>query len=938
MLLSSGKSSYTLSSGGTYTPGTPIDINPESIGNAESSYRFVEPIGSSGGDITDYVSKTNGGIFDNLLSYPSALGIVSDFNLVYKSWVVDEIDAKILALGAGTVGSVTAGDGMDFSEITTSGDVVLGTPSTLTLVTTNALTATSHTHALSGVQAYLEGTGFVISTAGVISYDTNTYLATSAFNDLFDARFTTNFATSSLSSLLNRAHADLTNISGDGAYHLSAAQRTIAITPAAATHNGYLTSTDWSTFNSKLDTFAAGTGIDYSGGIVSTVDSEIIHNNLSGYDIIYHRSINDSGVANTDLWSASKIISYLTDINISFSDVTTNNASTTKHGFLPKLANDTAKYLRSDGAWITIPTNGDFLDSVIRMVVDNGFDPGATPTDGDRYIIMDAGSIHANFGTIDKKLNGDALVLGNNDLVQYVTNALEFRIAYDSSTSTSPVTVTVGTDKNGKTGHQWSYNITDDVWVDRGSIGTTHNSFADLNTGIGRYYHLLEAEKDLIVGITAGYAELNYLDGTTVTNTRVLFGDGTKITNDSILLYVTSTGTLSATTFNGNLVGNVTGNVSGSAATWTTARSLAGNSVDGSTDVPFTNSFIVAGTADAGLTGANRQFLGLLGTGLVKNTTTTGVLSIATAGVDYQAALTNPVTGTGTANYISKWSGASTQVNSGIQEDSSGLVGIGIVPGTYNLNVLGTIHSTTSMRAGSYLSAASGIYSGIYTSYSSAGASIDIFPQDKDAPYIRFGAGNDNTTFTTEWARFIVGGNFGIGITAPSYKLDVVGDINISTGSHYKINGTNLTNTDVGAAATVHGHGNITSDGKIGSTSGLPVVTTISGALTVGVTQTPQALTQSGATLAWNIANGYNARVTLTASITTFTWTTTATAGDSGVLTVIQDGTGGWTLIVPSGHLKTTSFAINITASSKSLVAWYYDGTDYFWNVENTFV
>lgn len=52
-------------------------------------------------------------------------------------------------------------------------------------------------------------------------------------------------------------------------------------------------------------------------------------------------------------------------------------------------------------------------------------------------------------------------------------------------------------------------------------------------------------------------------------------------------------------------------------------------SVGGSANATFANAFIVQGTADAGLTGA--QFLGALGTGIVKNTTTTGVLSIAAA-------------------------------------------------------------------------------------------------------------------------------------------------------------------------------------------------------------------------------------------------------------------------------------------------------------------
>ncbi len=77
-------------------------------------------------------------------------------------------------------------------------------------------------------------------------------------------------------------------------------------------------------------------------------------------------------------------------------------------------------------------------------------------------------------------------------------------------------------------------------------------------------------------------------------------------------------------------------NTTGSAAKWTTARNLAGNSVDGSAAVAFANKFIVQGTTDAGLSAA--QFLGALSTGLVKNTTTTGVLSIATAGTDYAPA------------------------------------------------------------------------------------------------------------------------------------------------------------------------------------------------------------------------------------------------------------------------------------------------------------
>ena len=85
---------------------------------------------------------------------------------------------------------------------------------------------------------------------------------------------------------------------------------------------------------------------------------------------------------------------------------------------------------------------------------------------------------------------------------------------------------------------------------------------------------------------------------------------------------------VTSTTFVGALTGNAS--TATSAATWTTTRALAGNNVNGSVDVAFANKFIVQGTTDAGLSGA--QFLGALSTGIVKNTTTTGVLSIAVAG------------------------------------------------------------------------------------------------------------------------------------------------------------------------------------------------------------------------------------------------------------------------------------------------------------------
>lgn len=51
----------------------------------------------------------------------------------------------------------------------------------------------------------------------------------------------------------------------------------------------------------------------------------------------------------------------VTDATISTSDITTNNASATKHGWLIKLANTATKFLRDDGTWQTIAGGGDAL-------------------------------------------------------------------------------------------------------------------------------------------------------------------------------------------------------------------------------------------------------------------------------------------------------------------------------------------------------------------------------------------------------------------------------------------------------------------------------------------------------------------------------------------------------------------------------------------------
>jgi hypothetical protein len=77
--------------------------------------------------------------------------------------------------------------------------------------------------------------------------------------------------------------------------------------------------------------------------------------------------------------------------------------------------------------------NFSFQEDVSDIQQDNTLDPGASPTNGTRYIISNSGSLHANFGTINKLIGGTAATLGNGDIVEYVSASSEFRIAFDAS-------------------------------------------------------------------------------------------------------------------------------------------------------------------------------------------------------------------------------------------------------------------------------------------------------------------------------------------------------------------------------------------------------------------------------------------------------------------------------------------------------------------------
>jgi hypothetical protein len=160
-----------------------------------------------------------------------------------------------------------------------------------------------------------------------------------------------------------------------------------------------------------------------------------------------------------------------------------------------------------------------------------------------------------------------------------------------------------------------------------------------------------------------------------------------------------------------------------------------------------------------------------------------------------QAALTNPVTGTGSTNYIPKFTGTSALGNSQIFDNGTN-VGIGTSSPAEKLEVSGN----TRIKGESILGSTSGlaIIRGDNLNAGTGGA-IQISSSNVVAnQYIAFGSGLSGTGAFAERMRVLSAGNVGIGTTSPSAKLDIQGDVLIKA-----VNLSNQENLDVDTGTEV---------------------------------------------------------------------------------------------------------------------------------------
>jgi hypothetical protein len=272
---------------------------------------------------------------------------------------------------------------------------------------------------------------------------------------------------------------------------------------------------------------------------------------------------------------------------------------------------------------------------------------GVTTSTGTGSVVLSASPALTGTATaVNLTLSGDLTVNGTTTTINSTTISVDDK-NIELGSVTTPTNITAdggGITLKGATDKTFNWVSATNAWTSSENLalaagknillnGTTSGTITLASTAVaGTNTITLPAVTGTV--ITTG-------DTGTVTNT-MLAGSiaNTKLVNSSVTVGTTAIAlgassttlagltSVTSTGFTGALTGNA--DTATSAGKWTTARNLAGNSVDGSAAVAFANKFIVQGTTDTGLSGA--QFLGSLGTGIVKNTTTTGVLSIAVAG------------------------------------------------------------------------------------------------------------------------------------------------------------------------------------------------------------------------------------------------------------------------------------------------------------------
>ena len=361
----------------------------------------------------------------------------------------------------------------------------------------------------------------------------------------------------------------------------------------------------------------------------------------------------------------------------------------------------------------------------------------------------------------------------NTDLADtYIASASNWNAAYNDKinsaavTGTTTKTLTLTQQDGGTITASWTDDNTDAVTSVFGRTGAVVATSGDYNTSqVTENTNLYFTNARAIASTLTGYTS----------------GAGTITSSDTILSAIQKlNGNIGALTTGVSSVNGLTG-----AVTLTTSNIAEG------TNLYYTEARVSANTNVAANTAARHNAV-TIGTanGLSLSTqvlslalasgSTTGALSSTdwTTFNNKQSALTNPVTGTGTTNYLPKFTGASTIGNSQVFDD--GVVGISnTTPSSYYNSQLVVGNDSASFGSITMATTATGLNS-IFFSRSSSGAgryrgSISYVQSDDS---INFRNNGDALRMTIS-----ASGNLGLGVTPSAWSAYTA--IQVTTGGAF---------------------------------------------------------------------------------------------------------------------------------------------------------
>jgi hypothetical protein len=261
----------------------------------------------------------------------------------------------------GTVTGVNSGNGMNFTNFSTSGTITLGTPSSTTLASTNAVTGTSHTHAFApgGTAAqYITGAGTLVTFPTIPTVGNGTLSMATSGIATGSASFTANQSGNSTFTVNVPATNLSIGVSSGTAVRVDSSTGTNADLPvASATLAGVLSSANWTTFNNKQPQLN-GTGFVKAVGTTISYDnsSYYLASNPNGYTTNTGTvtAVNKGNGMDFTNFSTSGTITLGTPSSTTLASANAVTTSSHTHAFAP--GGTTAQYITGAGTLVTFPT------------------------------------------------------------------------------------------------------------------------------------------------------------------------------------------------------------------------------------------------------------------------------------------------------------------------------------------------------------------------------------------------------------------------------------------------------------------------------------------------------------------------------------------------------------------------------------------------------